>query len=154
MLNTTFCIFGNQDDPKGNPMGYKRTLNHSWNEEATKYFNWQEYVRGEFTQHCKDNGLQHFLSQEMNVYPLCLAKNEVAIVNCKIEFVNEVRADCDNIHKGILDSLFKNDKYVMESHYKGWMSKDKTGKVTVEIIILDKGEYQRHAVAEDNALRT
>jgi hypothetical protein len=25
-----FTIHGNQEDPEGNAIGYKRTLNHSW----------------------------------------------------------------------------------------------------------------------------
>lgn len=133
----TFVITGNQNDLCGNPIGYKRTLNHSWTDEATKYKEWQEYVRGEFISQCKKVGRESILSKLVGVHPIVLGKKEIACVTCDIEFASDgTRADCDNVHKGILDSLFKNDKYVMEGHYKGKLSSDKIGRVTVNIKIM------------------
>ena len=126
----TFEVIGNQEDPKGNPLGYFRmTQGTKWSTAAQKYLKWKSHVVKAFNK----AGYQHH--NPLNFAPVSLQNDETAKVVLDIIFTNNVRADCDNVHKGILDSLFVNDKQVMEGAYTGKIDISSVGKVSVEITV-------------------
>jgi len=109
-----FVILGNQDDPKGNPIGYTRmTQRGKWvKPEAKRYEAWKDYVW------------------------TCLLKAELRpprfegqriYLDCYIEYKNRRRPDPGNVVKGIADALadcrrngiverrlYSNDRNVLE----------------------------------------
>ena len=88
-----FRIAGNQDNPKGNPIGYTRTTQGSkWTEKYKRYQKWKEYIWASF------------LKAEPK--PPRFAGIKVSI-NCYIFFSNKDhrRPDPGNVVKGIADAL-------------------------------------------------
>ncbi len=88
-----FRIPGNQDDPKGNPLGYtSRTYKGKWNEKSRHYEAWKDYIWASF------------LKAEPK--PPRFAGIKVSI-NCYIFFSNKDhrRPDPGNVVKGIADAL-------------------------------------------------
>lgn len=131
MLKIKFTIDGNQEDPNGNPLGYKRTLNHSWRADSTRYMNWEAYVRNQYQRTATTVGN---IPMSFYGFPIRLAENDKPYLNFKkppkpialgkkfkirmdlmIYFKDDVRSDPDNVFKGIADALFENDKYVAGS---------------------------------------
>lgn len=110
-----FSIIGNQEDPSGNPIPYTRMTRRSiWTESAQRYLAWKEYVRAEFSD--IPNLPKRFkLSLEGN--PITIEEGERAEVFIVVQMKGKRFADGDNILKGINDSLFENDKYVLDGHY-------------------------------------
>lgn len=98
-----FTLEGNQENIVGNPIPYHRTTQKSfWDKASKRYKAWKDFV------------CQQYWLQVMN----CL-KNEKPFgkdfsgrVEVFISFSLENHADPDNVGKGIIDSLFKNDKHV------------------------------------------
>lgn len=129
----TFEIRGNQTNPFGNPVGYTRTLSHSWRADATKYANWCRFVRQcYFLEFQKELTAREMLSMPQ---PLTTSKESHAEMHIEVEYSNDTRPDMDNVFKGIADALFKNDKYIMAGSFKGKMSDNKKGRVLVKIIL-------------------
>lgn len=130
MSEIKLIIQGNQENPKGNPLGYKRTLNHSWRADSTKYVEWCRYVRQNYYQQIIGKVTWKEVKDQK---PLSTSKDQPVEVNMFIEYANDVRPDGDNVFKGICDALFENDKYIMAGSFKSKYSTDKIGRV--EIII-------------------
>lgn len=125
----TFEVIGNQEDPKGNPLGYFRmTQGTKWSTAAQKYLKWKSHVVKAFNK----AGYQHH--NPLNFAPVSLQKNEAARVDISIVFANERRADCDNVYKGVLDALFENDKQVMAGSFYAVVDSS-GGKISIEINI-------------------
>ena len=119
-------INGNQDDPEGNPIGYKRTLNHSWRADSTKYHEWKEYVRAAFQR-------KYPTANNLKPHPIQVQKGDTIATKIDVWWKDGKHADLDNVVKGILDSLIDNDKVVCEIHAQSQMSDDKKGKVHITI---------------------
>ncbi len=135
-----FTIHGNQDDPNGNPIGYKRLLRGKIRDADVKYIDWCNFVRDVFYQENKNidlswkNNFEKMTSEK----PLTTTNKNTAKLSIKIEFAKDgTRADCDNVFKGISDALFFNDKYVMQGYFEGKLSDCGKGKVDVDIIIYE-----------------
>lgn len=137
MTEIKFTINGNQDDPRGNPMGYKRTLNHSWRADSTKYVKWCEYVRKHYQIYgipiVVREGAKDYLKKIKHMKPFTTSRSLPLRMDLEIEFANDVRPDPDNVFKGIADALFENDKYLMAGSFTSRMSEDKKGRVIVRI---------------------
>lgn len=128
-----FVILGNPDSVNGNPVPYKRTIGGVWSTASTKYWAWKDYVRASFSDIPK---LPKYLKiVHFNEHPIKL-KGKYASVDIGIDWVNNKRGDGDNVLKGILDSLFDNDKDVLEGHYKSNLNQ-KAGRVYVTIKLYD-----------------
>ena len=128
MKTLTFTIRGNQEDPEGNPIGYHRTTQGSyWNEGSRRYYAWKEYVVAAF-----ERGTRRTPKAGK---PLALKKGETAQISLKVYWKNGAHADLDNLVKGVLDSLFENDKYVNKINASCEMAEDKRGRVEIEITI-------------------
>ena len=104
-----FVIYGNQENIKGNPLGYHRTTQGSyWNDASKRYHQWKNYVADAY---CTAVGIRYWQNEK----PIVSNKNKVYL-HTKIFFANDSRSDPDNVQKGIADALFKNDKYVVGSY--------------------------------------
>ena len=124
----TFIIRGNQEDPEGNPIGYHRTTQGSyWNEGSRRYYAWKEYVVAAF-----ERGTRRTPKEGK---PLALKKGEKAQVAIKVYWKNGAHADLENIVKGVLDSLFENDKCVNGIKATCEPAEDGKGRVEVEITL-------------------
>ena len=117
-----FEIIGNQENPIGNPLGYHRTTQGGlWNKGSKRYAAWKQYVMAAFL---KTNRLDTLL----------IELGDVSVrVDIFILWANEKHADCDNVFKGILDALFKNDKGVAAGSFESARAGDGVGRVCVEI---------------------
>ena len=101
MTSYTFIIHGNQENDQGNPIPYLRmTQGSKWSKQAKRYLSWKEYVRKTFQ---KVHNIS-FIDKPFN------APKARLTVHCS--FRGENHADLDNIAKGLLDSLFIQDKHV------------------------------------------
>lgn len=139
MREFIFTITGNQDYPEGNPIGYHRTTQKAkWNEASQRYEAWKDFVRGEFekaTHYRRER--EKTLAGMTDIHPLTTSKESHAKMEIEIYFTNDVRADCDNIFKGIADALFENDKYILWGSFIGKISPDKVGRVVVKIYLYE-----------------
>lgn len=123
-----FTISGNQENALANPIPYHRTTQNSlWSKGAKRYSAWKQYV-----QKCFEN--QNNLKATTGK-PIKLTKEITATMDIAIEWASDAHADCDNIFKGIADALFDNDKYVTHGSFESCKSKNKHGKVYVQIIL-------------------
>lgn len=134
-MTYSFTINGNQENPLGNPIPYTRTLKQRMTSSAARYLDWMGYVRSQFASQCCDaRGVVAIMQGQM---PITLAKGQKAGVAIKVYWANESHGDLDNVLKGILDSLFSDDKCVNALKASSEMSAEKKGRVEVIITISD-----------------
>lgn len=117
-----FTIMGNQRDTRGNPIPYHRTTQRArFAPEHRRYEEWKGYVRA-----CAS----------------LMAKIDLSDRYCKIEmdieWANNKHCDGDNVLKGVNDSLFSNDKNVIEGHYKCNPIPTGQGKIIVKLTFYEK----------------
>lgn len=137
MIQIDFTVRGNHEDPEGNPVPYQRMLNHSWTKAASRYRDWQEYVRAEFLRSKKEA-----VKVSAGV-PVALTSGYVAIprgweadVELAVVWANGRHGDLDNVLKGVLDALFAQDKEV--SRIEATAAKGKKGRIGGRITITKK----------------
>lgn len=123
MKKISFTIRGNQEDPEGNPIPYTRVLKHSWRDDASRYMEWCEYVRAEFARACEVE------------LPIELEKNAKAQIGLKVFWKSSSHGDLDNILKGILDALFKNDKCINGIVASSEMAPDGKGRLEIQLAL-------------------
>jgi len=109
-----FTILGNQEDPDGNPIPYKRVTQKSkWYGRGQRYEAWKGHVVEAF--------LSNLSRDERRFYEECMARHGKPVrmaeetkarLYTRIRFVNERHGDPSNIIKGIEDALFVDDKHV------------------------------------------
>lgn len=128
-----FTINGNQNDPSGNPIPYKRTLAKVYSKVSKDYHQWLEYIRAEFDR----ASLAVHATRESYPYPDFTNLPPDVSFSCRIHWKDNKHGDVDNVLKGILDALFKNDKCVFAIQAIGTMSASKQGRVDVKIEFLD-----------------
>ena len=108
MILLKFEIFGNQEDPLGNPIPYTRTT------ARAKYRLWTK--SGKPTQYARyvafKSHILRSLSREderhliQEIWPLIAAERYQFFLDCQMQFRGTRYGDPDNIVKGLLDSLF------------------------------------------------
>lgn len=137
MKTIHFTIHGNQNDPMGNPTPYKRTLRGHFRPDARDYFQWKEYVRRELFLGATDD-----MGDRIDIrfsypdeYPLLSAPKEPVAVHMKIWWNNGHHGDGDNIFKGIVDAILKDDKCVWAGSFESRLDPEKKGRVEVVIEI-------------------
>ncbi|MDQ3158794.1 MAG: RusA family crossover junction endodeoxyribonuclease [bacterium] len=146
MIEINFTIEGNHKRPTGNPLGYTRVISHMWRPDATEYMAWCEYVRACYYKQQNLKGFPIITCDKPAVLPRNPKKESPKPIQTKalarmdlvIEYANNSRPDSDNVHKGILDALWLDDKYVMAGSYESRVSPDKKGRVLVTIKIDDQ----------------
>ena len=133
-----FIVNGNQIDKTGNPIPYLRTTQASqWTDKTKRYQEWKGYVVSQFIdliQAMPKEERMRFadIVNLVDRKPIKAMKNKI-VMDMMIYFKDDTHADCDNIFKGVSDSLFMNDKYVAGSFdYK----KAESGKVEITITFL------------------
>ncbi len=132
MQTLSFTVHGNQQNPKGNPLGYHRTTQASkWGKAHQKYVAWKSYVQQAFNFQC----VYVASKTSMAFQPICLEPGQKAYLDIMIHYANDLRSDPDNVQKGIADALFVNDKNVAGS-YDFDTASDKAGSVEVIVRIL------------------
>ncbi len=125
-----FTVSGNQEDPKGNPLGYHRTTQKAkWAPSHQRYEKWKGHVIQAF------NRTGYRDNKNLNVKPIAISKEHPARVDIDIEYANEIRPDNDNVLKGVLDALFVNDKFVMAGSFKSLIAPDRVGRVKVKVTL-------------------
>lgn len=135
-----FIIEGNQEDPQGNPIGYHRTTQGSyWNEASKRYNAWKNYVVKIYSMNFPSS---MSLKAQLAGKPIELEKYQKAYLHTLIYYANDARPDPDNVQKGIADALFLNDKNVAGS-YDFTHAEDGKGKVLVKIIINEPWKQQK-----------
>lgn len=137
-MTIEFTIKGNQEDPEGNPVPFQRVIKQMWRKQSTRYHEWMEYVRKAYLRAVEKKKDLHpafalFSNKPIN---LSLAGGDlVAKVETHIYWKNGAHGDPDNVYKGILDSIFSDDKGVIEGHYWSQVAPDGKGRVEVKIVI-------------------
>jgi len=138
MIEVSFVVRGNQENPEGNPVPYQRTLNHSWTRAATRYRDWQEYVRAEFSRSAK---IRHAPGEhpeeavDMARGAVKIPPGHEAEVELQAVFGSGARGDLDNVLKGILDALFEQDRDVV--HVEATAMRGRKGLVAGRITITE-----------------
>lgn len=136
-MKIEFTIFGNQENRNGNPVPYTRTPRASmWRKDAIRYRAWKDYVAAAYDRQVPDHVRKALRPRQYNQNPIELKNGQTAVVSTYIEWSDGTHGDADNVHKGILDSLFVNDKNVVEGHYTTRMRQGQ-GSVVVIINIKD-----------------
>ena len=88
----------------GNPVGYKRTT------QAGCKFD-KGYKRYQAYKQTVINAFVEKYGGDRNTKPLTTVRGEKTRVDIKIYFRDYTHGDPSNVHKGIEDALFANDKY-------------------------------------------
>jgi Holliday junction resolvase RusA-like endonuclease len=121
-----FTIYGNQENPKGNPIGYHRTTQGSfWNKGSKRYYEWKHHVVNAYLEETKTQ-----LGKSEKPINLGVAK---AYLHTMIYYATNARPDPDNVQKGIADALFVNDKSVAGSYDFAMDKKNPRVEVSIEI---------------------
>lgn len=132
----TFYIHGNQKDPTGNAIPYKRVLTGKFRKDSIDYMEWKEYVRSELDKSALVDGwpVNIKYTGESMPYPFfeALVKAQMHI---KIYWKDKKHGDCDNVFKGIADAIFKDDKMLHAGSFTSEMSATKNGVVEVKLVL-------------------
>jgi hypothetical protein len=144
MIKIKFTIPGNQEDYEGNPTPFTRAIKGHWNAAATRYMDWQAYVRIQFIRAQGEQNLPDLRFPTKSKgrptnKPIRLGEKK-AFVQTVVSWADDQHGDGDNVHKGILDALFEDDKNVEVGFYTSKVSKDGKGKVEVTVLIMDEDE--------------
>lgn len=113
MIEIKFHVRGNQEDMYGNPIPYQRTLNHSWTKAATRYKDWMDYVRAEFVRSFILESKRKDIVVVTTDGHIELERGQTAEVELDVSWANGHHGDLDNVLKGVLDSLFIQDKEIV-----------------------------------------
>lgn len=125
-VGVKFTIYGNQENPLGNPIGYHRTTQGSkYSAAAMRYSYWKNHVVAAYidaggTVNCP------------GYKPLDIGKAK-AYLRTMTYFATNARPDPDNVQKGIADALFANDKNVAGSYDFDFDKANPRVEVTIEI---------------------
>lgn len=106
-----FILEGNHKNPNGNPLGYHRTTTRQkWNPQYQDYIAYKSWVVKEFWNQVKLPLEPNWKVDKLALEPF--VEKVRGKVKLNIQFSSEIHADSDNVVKGILDSLFKQDKEI------------------------------------------
>lgn len=127
MIEITFTIKGNQDDPLGNPMPkIRKTHRQAWTPAVRKYMRWKEHVQKELIRAIEITNKEAARDAARNIAavgkPLVLGDRR-AYMDIVISWKNGTHGDPENIFGSIADALFYNDKEL----YGSFDPEDDTG---------------------------
>lgn len=135
-----FTISGNHENPEGNPVPYTRVLNHSWRGDSVRYMRWCGYVRKQLLKSLNEVSIEEMRKEGSSIGilegKLRVPKEKKVRVGISVAWASNTHGDLDNVLKGILDSVFENDKNVCGFTARAAPAKDKKGKVDVVISII------------------
>lgn len=137
-MNVKFTIYGNQDNPKGNPVPYTRVVGRAlWVRGAKRYAEWKAYVQSCFFTAVDQETRKLLKAGNRQIRygkPIELPAHTDARMDLKIFWANGSHGDPDNVFKGIADALFVNDKN-LDGSFESIRAPDAKGRVEVEIRI-------------------
>lgn len=123
-MEINFWVHGTPDEPGmsgGNPQPYFRQTQRSshFDPGAKRYQRWQQYLVNSLLESVKGQPLEQEFAKNILAKgkPIIIPPGGCGIVDTFIACKNKTHGDADNIHKGVLDSLFANDKYVTKGTY-------------------------------------
>lgn len=143
MTKITFSIRGNQNDPVGNATPYKRVLAGKFRQDSIDYMEWKDYVRAELDR----SAVWHSEGGETSLYKVIYTNESLpypifqeiergrAQVHVNIYWRDGRHGDGDNVLKGIMDALFKDDKCVWAGSFTSERDPEKVGRVIVTLIL-------------------
>lgn len=137
MIKVYSCrVYGNQEDPNGNPIPYfRQTQGSRFSKGAKRYQAWCRFLQGEFYVANRDK-----LKDFTGIKPLRLEPGQTAKVIVEVEWANEQHGDLDNIVKGVNDAIFEDDKQVTAIEATSKKSLQKCGKLRVRIEVEGKSQ--------------
>lgn len=110
MNQFAFTIYGNQENKAGNPVPYVRSTQGSkWNPRYQRYCSWKDYVVKAYLLVAPFKGEAN---RRMIQGGKPIGKGVSGRVMVNIFFADETHCDPDNVVKGILDTLFQDDKHI------------------------------------------
>jgi Holliday junction resolvase RusA-like endonuclease len=135
-MQINFIIQGNPENLHGNPMPYTRLPNNmKFSPLGERYARWKRYVLSTFwTEAHKFPEAQEMI--DFRTGQISVPKKNQVAITVHVKFVNHSHGDLDNIVKGILDAIIKNDKCVNEIHATSEFSPTDGGTTKVELKIL------------------
>lgn len=127
-----FTIFGNQENPNGNPIPkLKMTGRQQWTPQAQRYAAWKKYVQLTFLD---GNFKQEYTKRFFNNHQKPIGGTPNAHMDLKIEWANGKHADPESVFGSIADALFENDNN-LDGSFVAKMALDGIGKVEISISI-------------------
>lgn len=113
-IDLSFTILGNQEDPEGNPIPYKRlTQKSKYFARGQRYQGWKGHVQQAFLDSLGLSDRRKFeYVMAQHKKPIKVPKESKAYLETDIYFSDETHGDPSNIIKGIEDALFVDDKHV------------------------------------------
>lgn len=131
-----FCIDGNQDDKKGNPIPKaKLTKGQQWTPKAQRYVAWKDYVRAAFLDATVDNPEgKTLLAIDGRIK---LGDFQRARMHLHIMWADEKHPDPESVFGSIADALFVQDKHLSGSVEFIHGDAETGGKVDVEIEVVE-----------------
>lgn len=121
-------------------MPYTRVLNHSWRGDSVRYMRWCGYVRKQLLKSLNEVSIEEMRKEGSSIGilegKLRVPKEKKVRVGISVAWASNTHGDLDNVLKGILDSVFENDKNVCGFTARAAPAKDKKGKVDVVISII------------------
>lgn len=133
MKQISFTIYGNQEDPSGNPIPkIRKTRGQQWSPEAQRYVAWKAFVQMAYK--AAGGKWQQWSGKKGSTKPIVLGKMQEAEMFLRIEWGKETHGDPESIFGSIADALFFNDKHVSGGFIFAH-SRNKKGRVKVQIII-------------------
>lgn len=134
-MTYSFTIYGNHEDPYGNPVPFQRVIKQQMRSAAARYLAWMKYVRNSFVSQNTHPDL--VMAAMQNRPPIELAKGQRFGIEIKVFWANQAHGDLDNVLKGILDALFKNDKGLNALKASAEVAENGRGRVEVFINVSD-----------------
>lgn len=140
MIQYSFTIKGNHDDPCGNPVPkLKMTGKQHWTPKARGYVDWKAYVARAFAESLEVEPIpptmlvdHRIVDPYAEVKPITIPEGRKAHMSIMIHYQNNKRPDPENVFGSIADALFVNDKYLAGSFD---FAMEPTGKGRVDVII-------------------
>lgn len=135
-MNITFNIYGNHEDPEGNPIPYVRSTQGAlWRPNARRYSAWKGYVQKSLIiADFKDDAVVQIRNNMLRLGKPFEIGNRKARMDLIIHWKNNAHGDPDNIFKGIADALFWNDKN-LDGSFESRLSQNNKGRVEVTLLI-------------------
>ena len=146
-MEIAFTIYGNQDDPTGNPIPkLRKTLRSQWTPEAQRYGAWKSWVQkswlGCLTQRGEYKGIDIANVAIMpHGKPIILLNNQKARMDIRIFWKNGAHGDPENVFGSIADALFENDKN-LDGSFESGRAPDGRGRVEAKIIINQEKQWK------------
>lgn len=119
MIEISFTITGNPQDPTGNPKPkIRKTRAQSWTPAVREYIRWKQYVQAALIDALQKINREAARDAARNIAavgkPLVLG-DRLAFMDIEISWKGNAHGDPENIFGSIADALFYNDKHLYGS---------------------------------------